>query len=45
VVCGLEEMVRRGWREEHKDDKPVGGALASDGLIFIPRPHEEGTDG
>lgn len=46
-VCGLEEMVRRNWRKEHENDEPTtpGGPLASDGLIFIPRPFEEDDDG
>lgn len=44
-ACGLEELVRREFNDAHKDDHPnASGALASDGLIFIARPHEEDID-
>lgn len=45
LACGVEELVRREWREVHKDDRPSDtGALASDGLLFIARPEKEDTD-
>lgn len=42
LPCGLEEVVRREWHDSQKNAPAIpGGALASDGLIFISRPQEE----
>lgn len=41
VTCGLEEMARRQWGDQHKDDKPnASGALASDGLMLVAQPKD-----
>jgi hypothetical protein len=45
LACGVEELVRREWHEAHKNNQSINGPLAGDGLLFVARPDEEGTNG